>query len=83
MNAGPVGSSSECSSFGLALPGLGTAPSILQPPSAHLGAGSTFMEPWGTQVFERLAAPWAPVPSAKKPQLLWRLLSSYGEKLVG
>lgn len=71
-----VGSSTKCPSFWLALPGLGTAPSILQPPSAHLGPSSIFMKPQGTQVFQRLAGPWAPMPSTKKPQLLWQLLSS-------
>lgn len=58
------------------LPGLGMAPSIPQPPFAHLGPGSTFMEPQGTQVFERLVGPQAPTLSAKKLQLLWRPLIS-------
>ena len=69
-------------SFLPALPGLGTAPSITQPPSAHLGQGSIFMEPQGTPVFGRLVGPWAPKLSARKPQLLWLPVSSRGEELL-
>lgn len=40
------------------------------------------MEPQGTQVFEKLAGPRAPKPSTRKPQLLWRQLSCWGEELL-
>lgn len=69
-------------SFLPALPGLGTAPSITQPPTAHLGQGSIFIEPQGTQVFRRLVGPWTPKLSARKPQLLWLPVSSWGEELL-
>ena len=65
-----------------ALPGFGTTPSIAQPPPACLGQGSISMEPQGTQVFGRLVGPWAPKLSARKPQLLWLLVSSQGEELL-
>lgn len=69
-------------SFLPAWPGLGTAPIISQPPTAHLGRGSIFMEPQGTQVFGRLVGPWAPKLSTGKPQLLWLPVSSRGEELL-
>ena len=69
-------------SFLPARPGLGTPPSIAQPPTAHLGLGSIFTEPQGTQVFGRLVGPWAPKLRARKPQLLWLPVSSRGEELL-
>lgn len=69
-------------SFLPARPGLGTPPSITQPPTAHLGLGSIFTEPQGTQMFGRLVGPWAPKLSARKPQLLWLPVSSRGEELL-
>lgn len=40
------------------------------------------MEPQGTQVFGSWLVPWAPKLSARKPQLLWLLVSSQGEELL-